>query len=84
LFESELFGHKKGSFTDAYEDRVGRFEVASKGTLFLDEIGNLSLPLQAKLLTTIQTKQIMRVGTNQPINIDIRLICATNMRCMRW
>jgi DNA-binding NtrC family response regulator len=79
LFESELFGHKKGSFTDAYEDRVGRFEVASKGTLFLDEIGNLSLPLQAKLLTTIQTKQIMRVGTNQPINIDIRLICATNM-----
>ncbi|MEM1321476.1 MAG: sigma-54 dependent transcriptional regulator [Bacteroidota bacterium] len=79
LFESELFGHKKGAFTDAYEDRVGRFEVASGGTLFLDEIGNLSLPLQAKLLTVLQGRQIRRVGTNQPINIDIRLVCATNM-----
>ncbi len=79
LFESELFGHKKGAFTDAYEDRVGRFEVASNGTLFLDEIGNLSLPLQAKLLSAIQSKQIMRVGTNQSISVDIRLVCATNM-----
>jgi len=78
LFESELFGHKKGAFTDAYEDRVGRFEVASEGTLFLDEIGNLSLPLQAKLLSVLQNRQIQRVGTNQPIDINIRLICATN------
>ena len=79
LFESELFGHKKGSFTGAYEDRMGRFEAASGGTLFLDEIGNLSLPLQAKLLTVLQRRQIMRVGDNSPIDIDIRLICATNM-----
>ncbi len=79
LFESELFGHKKGAFTDANEDRVGRFEVASGGSLFLDEIGNLSLPLQAKLLTVLQNRQIRRVGTNHTINIDIRLICATNM-----
>jgi transcriptional regulator with PAS, ATPase and Fis domain len=79
LFESELFGHKKGSFTDAKEDRAGRFEVANKGTLFLDEIGNLSLPLQSKLLTVLQQRQVTRIGSNQALNIDIRLICATNM-----
>ncbi len=79
LFESELFGHKKGAFTDAKNDREGRFEVASKGTLFLDEIGNVSLPLQAKLLTALQNKRIVRVGTNRPIDIDVRLVCATNM-----
>ncbi len=79
LFESELFGHKKGSFTDAKEDRTGRFEAANTGSLFLDEIGNLSLPLQSKLLTTLQNRKITRVGTNKPISIDIRLICATNM-----
>ena len=79
LFESELFGHKKGSFTDAKEDRAGRFEVANGGTLFLDEIGNLSLPLQSKLLTALQNRVVTRIGTNKPIEIDIRLICATNM-----
>lgn len=79
LFESELFGHKKGSFTDAKEDRPGRFEVANKGSLFLDEIGNLPLPLQSKLLTVLQRREVIRVGSNQPVPIDIRLICATNM-----
>jgi DNA-binding NtrC family response regulator len=79
LFESELFGHKKGSFTDAKEDRAGRFELANGGTLFLDEIGNLSMPLQAKLLTVIQNRRVSRVGSNKEIQIDIRLICATNM-----
>jgi two-component system response regulator HydG len=79
LFESELFGHKKGAFTDAREDRTGQFEVASGGTLFLDEIGNLSQPLQAKLLTALQSRQIRKIGSNQSVNIDIRLICATNM-----
>ncbi len=79
LFESELFGHKKGSFTDAKDDRAGRFEVANAGSLFLDEIGNLSLPLQSKLLTAIQKREVTRIGANQPIPIDIRLICATNM-----
>jgi len=79
LFESELFGHKKGSFTDAKEDRAGRFEVANGGSLFLDEIGNLSLPLQSKLLTTLQRREVIRIGSNKPISIDIRLICATNM-----
>ena len=79
LFESELFGHKKGAFTDAYEDRVGRFEVAHKGTLFLDEIGNLSLPLQAKLLTVLQRRKVTPVGSNKVIPVDIRLVCATNM-----
>ncbi|MDA3953755.1 MAG: sigma-54 dependent transcriptional regulator [Bacteroidales bacterium] len=78
LFESELFGHVKGSFTDAKEDRIGRFEIASGGTLFLDEIGNLPLSLQAKLLTAIQNKEISRIGSNKPIPVDIRLICATN------
>ncbi|MGK7396710.1 MAG: sigma-54-dependent transcriptional regulator [Candidatus Cyclobacteriaceae bacterium M3_2C_046] len=79
LFESELFGHKKGAFTDAKEDRAGRFEIANGGTLFLDEIGNLSLPLQSKLLTVLQRREVMRVGTNKTIPIDIRLVCATNM-----
>src|SRR5687768_17969580 len=78
LFESELFGHKKGAFTDAREDREGRFEVANGGTLFLDEIGNISLVQQAKLLTVLQNRQVTRLGTNSPIPIDIRLICATN------
>jgi len=79
LFESELFGHVKGSFTDAKEDRIGRFEAANGGTLFLDEIGNISLQQQAKLLTAIQNREITRLGTNQPIAVDIRLICATNL-----
>ncbi len=79
LFESELFGHKKGAFTDAKEDRAGRFELANGGTLFLDEIGNLSMPLQAKLLTVIQNRKVSRVGSNKDTNIDIRLICATNL-----
>ena len=78
LFESELFGHVKGSFTDAHADRMGKFEVADKGTLFLDEIGNLPYHLQAKLLTVIQRRSVIRVGSNAPIAIDIRLICATN------
>ena len=79
LFESELFGHVKGAYTDAKEDRVGRFGAATKGTVFLDEIGNLSTPLQAKLLSTLQSRQIVRVGSNKIIDIDIRLVCATNM-----
>ncbi len=79
LFESELFGHKKGAFTDAREDRPGRFELATGGTLFLDEIGNLSLSLQSKLLSALQSRQVTRVGSNQHIPVDIRLICATNM-----
>ncbi len=79
LFESELFGHKRGSFTDAKEDRPGRFELANRGTLFLDEIGNLSMPLQAKLLTVLQNRKVSRVGSNKETPIDIRLICATNM-----
>jgi DNA-binding NtrC family response regulator len=78
LFESELFGHKKGAFTDAREDRAGRFEAANEGTLFLDEIGNISLPQQAKLLTVLQNREVTRLGTNAPISIDIRLISATN------
>src|SRR5690606_35109262 len=79
LFESELFGHRKGAFTDAREDRVGRFESASGGTLFLDEIGNIPLHLQAKLLTALQNRTITRLGSNEPIPVDIRLICATNL-----
>ncbi|MEL6717946.1 MAG: sigma-54 dependent transcriptional regulator [Bacteroidota bacterium] len=79
LFESELFGHKKGSFTDAKQDRMGRFELASGGTLFLDEIGNLTMPLQAKLLSALQNRMITRLGANEQIPIDIRLVCATNM-----
>jgi DNA-binding NtrC family response regulator len=78
LFESEMFGHVKGAFTDAREDRAGKFEIADKGTLFLDEIGNLSLQSQAKLLSVLQNRYIVRVGSNKQIKIDIRLICATN------
>ena len=78
LFESELFGHMKGSFTDAHTDRPGKFEAANHSSLFLDEIGNLPYHLQAKLLTAIQRRSIVRVGSNTPIPIDIRLICATN------
>jgi DNA-binding NtrC family response regulator len=79
LFESELFGHVKGAFTDAKQDKPGRFEIASGGTIFLDEIGNLSLPLQSKLLTVLQHRKIQRVGSNSEIPVDFRLICATNM-----
>lgn len=79
LFESELFGYKKGAFTDAREDRMGRFESANGGSLFLDEIGNINLQQQAKLLTVLQNRQVTRLGSNQPIPIDIRLICATNI-----
>lgn len=79
LFESELFGHIKGAFTDAKEDRMGRFEAADKGTLFLDEIGNLSLPLQAKLLQALQNRRITPVGSNKEVAVNIRLISATNM-----
>ncbi len=78
LFESELFGHKKGAFTDAREDRTGKIENASGGTLFLDEIGNLPLLLQAKLLTVLQGRTVTPVGSNKPVPVDIRLICATN------
>jgi DNA-binding NtrC family response regulator len=78
LFESELFGHVKGAFTDAREDRAGKFETANRGTLFLDEIGNLAIHLQAKMLAAVQNLEIQRVGSNDPIPIDIRLICATN------
>jgi DNA-binding NtrC family response regulator len=79
LFESELFGHKRGAFTDAREDRMGRFEAANGGTLFLDEIGNISLQQQAKLLNVLQNRQVFRLGSNESIPIDIRLICATNV-----
>lgn len=78
LFESELFGYVKGAFTDARSDRAGKFEAADKGTLFLDEIANLNYSLQAKLLTALQDRKIVRVGSNKPIEVDIRLICATN------
>ena len=78
LFESELFGHVKGSFTDAHADRIGRFEAANGGTLFLDEIANLPLHMQPKLLTAIQKRSFVKVGSNMPQPTDIRLICATN------
>lgn len=79
LFESELFGHTKGAFTDAGEEKAGRFEVASGGSLFLDEIGNLSTPLQAKLLSVLESREVTRLGANHSRPIDVRLICATNM-----
>jgi DNA-binding NtrC family response regulator len=83
LFESELFGHVKGAFTDARDDRKGKFEAAHKGTLFLDEIGNLSLQSQAKLLSVLQNRYVVRVGSNKPIPVDIRLVCATNCDLMQ-
>lgn len=83
LFESELFGHKKGAFTDARADRLGKIEEANKGTLFLDEIGNLPLPLQAKLLTVLQSRCVIRVGENLPVTVDIRLISATNCNLLQ-
>jgi DNA-binding NtrC family response regulator len=79
LFESELFGHMKGAFTDAKENRPGRFELADGGTLFLDEIGNLFLAMQAKLLSVLETRKVIRLGSSKPRDMDIRLICATNM-----
>ena len=79
LFESELFGHKKGAFTDAQEDKAGRFETAHEGTLFLDEIGNLDMALQSKLLTVFQNRKVMRLGETRERHIDVRLVCATNM-----
>lgn len=83
LFESELFGHAKGAFTDAKSEKLGRFELASGGTLFLDEIGNLSLSMQAKLLSVLQTRQLIRLGDNTIRDIDIRLICATNKNLLQ-
>jgi DNA-binding NtrC family response regulator len=79
LFESELFGHMKGSFTDAHTDKAGRFELADQGSIFLDEIGNLSFPLQAKLLSVLQNRKVTRIGSNQAIPVNVRLISATNM-----
>ena len=79
LFESELFGHRKGAFTDAREDRAGRFEAAMGGTLFLDEIGNLSLAMQAKLLGALESMTVTRVGADKPVRIDARVLCATNL-----
>ncbi len=79
LFESELFGYKKGAFTDAREDRAGRFETANKGSIFLDEIGNLTPALQSKLLSVIQNRKVVRLGSVKEIPVDVRLICATNM-----
>ena len=78
LFESELFGHEKGAFTDAIKERAGRFEIARGGSLFLDEIGNLSMPLQTKILTAIERREITKVGSSKSISVDVRLICATN------
>ncbi len=83
LFESELFGHVKGAFTDAREDRSGRFEEANGGSIFLDELGNISLPLQAKLLTVLQNRAVTKVGSNKSVPIDVRLITATNRNIQR-
>jgi two-component system response regulator HydG len=79
LFESELFGHTKGAFTDAHRERAGRFEIAAGGTLFLDEIGNIDMQMQAKLLGVLESRKLTRVGSDRPVSVDVRLICATNM-----
>jgi len=79
LFESELFGHLKGAFTDARADRIGRIPTADGGTLFLDEIGNLPLHLQPKLLTALERRQVIPVGSNKPVPVDVRVIAATNL-----
>ena len=79
LFEAELFGYKKGAFTDAREDREGRFSAANGGTLFLDEIGNISLSQQVRLLSVLQNREVIPLGSTQAIPLDIRLICATNV-----
>ena len=78
LFESEMFGHEKGAFTDAKESRIGKFELANRGTLFLDEIGNLSADLQVKLLSVLQSRMVSKVGSSKPVQLDVRIICATN------
>jgi len=78
LFEAEMFGHERGAFTDAKETRMGKFELANKGTLFLDEIANLSLELQVKLLSVLQTRTVTKIGSNKPVDLDVRIICATN------
>src|ERR1700728_3561018 len=83
LFESELFGHRRGAFTDAKEDRIGLFRAAAGGTLFLDEIGNVPLHLQSKLLTALERREIVPVGSNRAEPIDVRLICATNLAAER-
>ncbi len=83
LFESELFGHKKGAFTDAHIDRTGKIETANEGTLFLDEIGNLPLAMQSKLLSVLQNRQVVKVGDNKPQSVDVRLICATNCNLLQ-
>lgn len=83
LFETELFGHVKGAFTDARQDRAGRFEMAKGGTIFLDEIGNLPINLQSKLLTVLQQRKLFRVGSSKEINLNVRLICATNQNLLK-
>jgi DNA-binding NtrC family response regulator len=83
LFESELFGHKKGAFTDAHIDRVGKIETANEGTLFLDEVGNMPLPMQAKMLSVLQNREVTRVGDNVTIPVDVRLVCATNCNLLQ-
>ena len=83
LFESELFGHVKGAFTDAKTDRIGRFEAANRGTIFLDEIGNLSLPMQSKLLSVLQRRTVIRIGENKERSVDVRVLAATNMDLVR-